>query len=220
MPPAERRALLLLLALAVAGQGVRLWLGRAGPAGPPGDVQFTVGGGSASLTAHRDSSAQAGRPLRPGERIDLDRAGAGDIARLPRVGPGLARRIVADRSARASFGTLDGLSRVPGVGDGLVAAIRDHVVFTGHPPVRDSLPVAAGREGRERHPAESAPPVDLNAASQAELERLPGVGPSLARRIIEYRGRHGSFASVDSLGAVWGIGSRTLERLRGLVTVR
>jgi competence protein ComEA len=220
VPPAERRALLLLLALAVAGQGVRLWLGRAEPAGPPGDVQFPVRGGSASLAAHRDSSAQAGLPLRPGEKVDLDRAGAGEIARLPRVGPGLARRIVADRSAHGPFGSPEGLSRVPGIGDGLMAAVRDHVMFSGRAAPRDSLPVPEGRDGAERRSAEARPLVDLNAASQAELERLPGVGPSLARRIIEYRGRHGPFASVDSLGGVWGIGPRTLERLRGMVIVR
>ena len=205
MPPAERRALLLLLALAVAGQGVRLWLGRTGPVGPPGDIQFSARGGSTSLAAHRDSSAQAGLPLGKGERIDLDRAGAGEIARLPRVGPGLAGRIVADRSAHGAFGSLEGFSRVPGVGEGLVTAVRDHVVFSGHVAPRDSL---------------ATPPLDLNAASQAELERLPGIGPSLARRIIEYRGRHGPFASVDSLGGVWGIGPRSLERLRSLLTVR
>ncbi|MFI5210257.1 MAG: ComEA family DNA-binding protein [Gemmatimonadales bacterium] len=196
---------MLLLALAVAGQGVRLWLGRAGSAGPPGDIQFSARGGSTSLAAHRDSAAQAGLPLGKGERVDLDRAGAGEIARLPRVGPGLARRIVADRGAHGAFGSLEGFSRVPGVGEGLLAAVRDHVVFSGHAAPRDD--------------SLSPPPLDLNAATEAELERLPGIGPSLARRIIEYRGRHGPFAGVDSLGGVWGIGPRSLERLKGLLIV-
>jgi competence protein ComEA len=207
VPPAERRALLLLLALAVAGQGVRLWLGRGDSTAPPGEIRLPPSGAAGSLAAHRDSSAHVDRPLRPGETIDLDRAGAGEIARLPRIGPGLARRIVDDRTTRGPFGSLEGLSRVAGVGDGLIAAVRGQVVFTGG---------ADERAAAASHPG----PLDVNAATEAELEKLPGVGPSLARRIVEYRGRHGPFAAVDSLVRVWGIGPRTLERLRGLLTAR
>jgi len=215
VPPAERRALLLLLALAVAGQGVRLWLGRGDSTAPPGEIRLPHSGGAGSLAAHRDSSAHVDRPLRPGETIDLDRAGAGEIARLPRIGPGLARRIVDDRTSRGPFGSLEGLSRVAGVGDGLIAAVRGQVVFSGGK--------AGGREGGqdERAAVASQPErLDVNAATEAELEKLPGVGPSLARRIVEYRGRHGPFVAVDSLVRVWGIGPRTLERLRGLLTAR
>ena len=61
--------------------------------------------------------------------------------------------------------------------------------------------------------------IDLNSASAAELDLLPGVGPALAARIIAYRQEHGSFASVDQLDNVKGIGPRTLERLRPLVKV-
>jgi competence protein ComEA len=207
VPPAERRALLLLLALAVAGQGLRLWPGRSDGAGPPGDVRLPLPGASQSIAAHRDSAAHADRPLGTGETIDLDRAGAGEIARLPRIGPGLARRIVADRSARGPFGSLEGLSRVPGVGDGLIAEVRKQVVFSGGRGAGDS---ASGAPG----------PLDLNQASAAELEKLPGVGPALAGRIVEYRTRQGAFAAVDSLAGVRGIGPRTLERLRDLVMVR
>lgn len=61
--------------------------------------------------------------------------------------------------------------------------------------------------------------VDLNRAGAADLDHLPGVGPVLARRILEHRARHGPFRRVDELRAVRGIGPRTLERLRPLVTV-
>lgn len=53
--------------------------------------------------------------------------------------------------------------------------------------------------------------VDLNAASRAVLESLPGVGPTLARRIVEGR----PYARVDDLLRVRGVGPRTLARLRG-----
>ena len=61
--------------------------------------------------------------------------------------------------------------------------------------------------------------LDLNGASADELELLPGIGPSLARRIVEDRARRGSFATVDDLGRIKGIGPRTLERLRPFLRV-
>jgi len=61
-------------------------------------------------------------------------------------------------------------------------------------------------------------PVSLNRASAAELETLPGIGPVLAGRIVEYRSRFGRFASVEELRAVRGVGPRLLERLKGRVT--
>jgi competence protein ComEA len=62
-------------------------------------------------------------------------------------------------------------------------------------------------------------PIDLNRASAGDLERLPRVGPALARRIVEHRDRHGPFRRVEDLRRVKGIGEKTLERLRPLVKV-
>lgn len=61
--------------------------------------------------------------------------------------------------------------------------------------------------------------LDINRASRAELELLPGIGPRLAERILARRARRGPFAEVARLTEVSGIGERTLERLRPLITV-
>ena len=61
--------------------------------------------------------------------------------------------------------------------------------------------------------------VNINTASQAELESLQGIGPAKAKAIIEYREKSGAFASVDDLAKVSGIGAGTLKQLRDAVTV-
>lgn len=66
---------------------------------------------------------------------------------------------------------------------------------------------------------ESKPRVDLNAAGPKKLEELPGVGPVLAERIVQYREEKGGFSSVDELTEVGGIGSAKLQGLKEEVTV-
>lgn len=69
-------------------------------------------------------------------------------------------------------------------------------------------------------PADAAPAlIDLNAASSAELESLPGIGPVLAQRIVQWRLDNGPFTSVEVLGEVSGIGDALMARLRPLVRV-
>lgn len=70
-------------------------------------------------------------------------------------------------------------------------------------------------------PAEGEPggKVNINTASSAELETLPRVGPAMAGRIIAWRDANGRFSSVDDLLSVTGIGDKTVEALRDLVTV-
>jgi competence protein ComEA len=62
-------------------------------------------------------------------------------------------------------------------------------------------------------------PVDLNTAGVAQLDELPGVGPVLAQRILDWRAENGRFSSVDELAEVSGIGEKVLDKLRPLVRV-
>ncbi|MDC5698665.1 helix-hairpin-helix domain-containing protein [Intrasporangium calvum] len=64
-----------------------------------------------------------------------------------------------------------------------------------------------------------AGPVNLNTADLAALDTLPGVGPVLAQRIVDWRTEHGRFSSVEELGEVSGIGDKMLSQLRPKVTV-
>ncbi|MCA9604148.1 MAG: ComEA family DNA-binding protein [Myxococcales bacterium] len=86
------------------------------------------------------------------------------------------------------------------------------------PPPRVETPPAPERSP-ERQRLLSDEPIDINAAGADDLELLPRIGPRLAARIVEERTRGGDFGSVDALTRVRGIGPRTVDRLRPLVTV-
>lgn len=62
-------------------------------------------------------------------------------------------------------------------------------------------------------------PLDVNRATPLELETLPGIGTTLAERIVNHRAAGGPFHSIDELRQVAGIGPAKLEALRGRVTV-
>lgn len=80
------------------------------------------------------------------------------------------------------------------------------------PPTAPADPAAAGTRA-------GPGPIDLNTATVAQLDTLPGVGPVTAERIVEWRTRNGSFRRVEQLREVDGIGERRFAQLRALVTV-
>jgi competence ComEA-like helix-hairpin-helix protein len=62
-------------------------------------------------------------------------------------------------------------------------------------------------------------PINLNSASAAELQQVPGIGPSTAEKILQMRKSYGAFKSVDDLLAIKGIGPKRLEKMRKYLTV-
>jgi competence ComEA-like helix-hairpin-helix protein len=203
----DRRAALVLLALALAGLAVRFVTDRTTA---PGAVAYRAAPGARpSRDSVGSQAARLGRPLVAGETVDVDRATAEELVRLPRVGPALAARIVAERDAHGPFGGLDGLGRVSGIGESTRESLRPWVTFSGR---------AVGRS-RPAGPEAGGERVQVNRASAEELERLPGVGPQLARAIVEDRARRGPFRSLEDLSRVRGIGPALLERLKGRILV-
>ncbi len=71
----------------------------------------------------------------------------------------------------------------------------------------------------DRHQEVPAEPVDVNRADEEQLQAVPGIGPSTARRIIDWRTENGRFERLEDLLNVRGIGVTTLEKLRPYVTV-
>ncbi|MFE4517765.1 helix-hairpin-helix domain-containing protein [Kitasatospora sp. NPDC056783] len=204
-------AVLLLFAVGYAVQ--HFWLARPETVAVPALA-------AAATPAPADQSVPGDGPAA------ASRAGPGPEAGDPRA-------VVVDIGGRVH---LPGLHTLPGgsrVADALRAAggplpetdtrnlnlarvLTDgEQILVGEP---GPVPVTGSGSGP---PGPSAPraPVSLNRATLEQLDTLPGVGPTLAQRILAYRSSHGSFRSLDQLRQVSGIGARTYAELRPLLTL-
>jgi competence ComEA-like helix-hairpin-helix protein len=74
----------------------------------------------------------------------------------------------------------------------------------------------AGNQAKKKPPAT---PLDINTATPAQLEQLPGIGPAAAKSIAQFRAKSGPFRRVEDLLAIRGINQRKLDQLRPYVTV-
>jgi len=153
--PAERRLVFLLLVLAVMGavgkrfqhpsSEVAAWLRQPDASGPSGargpDPRTTTPPATeperpAAEPSLATASSPPGSPSRPppeappgGGSVDPNRAGVEELVALPGIGPALAARIVADRTARGPYRTPEDLLRVPGIGPATLVRIRDRLRF-------------------------------------------------------------------------------------------
>ncbi len=85
-----------------------------------------------------------------------------------------------------------------------------------------SSPVHAKSKGAKaatKAAAEVSSPLNINTASAKDLQLLPGIGPKIAQRIVDYRAKNGPFSSVDDLKKVKGIGDKKLEKIRPFLKV-
>lgn len=211
--PGRRGAVsvLVLAVVAAAVVGLLTWRSRptavavappaVRPVGPAGGLPGGPAGAGASASRAPIVVAVAGKVRRPG------------VVSLP------AGSRVID-AVRAAGGAL------PGVDLGLLNLARrladGELVVVGGPP--GAAPAGPGGAPAAA-PADTGPagaagvPLDLNTATAEQLDALPGVGPVLAQRIVEFRTVHGGFESVDQLREVDGIGDSKFADLRSRVTV-
>jgi competence protein ComEA len=149
----------------------------------------------------------AGATEAPHARVVVDVVGAVRRPGLYRLEQGSR---IADAVARAGGATPRAvLAQV-----NLAAPLADgeQVVVPKRGALGAVLPTSGATAG-----AASTAPVQLSTATLEQLDTLPGVGPSTAQKILDYREKHGAFSSVDELDAVPGIGPKRLDQLRDLV---
>ncbi len=181
----------------------------------------TIPTATASAVGGGRSGQKADAVRRP---IDPNRATLLELDRLPGIGEATAKRIIAARPLK----DLNDLAKV--VGRKRAQQLAPLVTLRGPLEDRPSRESAKSRQSRayEQGSPNDRPerdtrvapsgrtrePVDLNRASLAELERISGVGPALARRLIMKRDSLGSFRDWSQVDAIPGVGPALLKKLK------
>lgn len=196
--------------------------------------------GAPTALAQRSSSATSDTATSP---VDVNNADLKTLETLPGVGPTLAKRIVSGRP----YQSLSDLAQVKGMGKTKANSLKGHVTFgaassstgsaktakshtkssgssTASSSEESTTPSPTGRSSTGSKPSSStrlAPgqTVDINTASAEELDKVPGIGPTKAQAIVDYRNEHGNFKSIDDIKNVHGIKEGTFSKMKDYITV-
>jgi competence protein ComEA len=215
---------------------------KAGAFGTPSDPDKTIASGSRVEVAPDGGSSvstmSGARLMTLGLLIDLNRAGAEDLEAIPGVGPVLARRIIDYRKTHGPFKKIDDLQEVSGLSPQNLQKLKPYLGL-GSPeeivPPDWEAAMALGKSASGTYiesqdgrltggkgglqPKTPGRVIDPNLASKADLETLPGIGPVLAQRIIDYRLSHGPYKKIADLRKVSGIGRKKLEKIKPYLTI-
>jgi competence protein ComEA len=207
----DRRVAGALLACVALAAGIAWWRASAAPASVPAAAPSTTSSAASTVVATSTTNAETA--------VVVDVVGA---VRAPGVvklstGARVVDAIAAVGGAKANA-DLARLNLAAVVADGARIAVP---AFGEPAPAVD--PAAVTESGVNNSTSESGGsahgPVNLNTATEADLDSLPGIGPATAAAIVADRAAHGPFAAVDDLARVRGIGDAKLAQLRDLVTV-
>jgi competence protein ComEA len=219
--------LLLVVLLAAVGFGARVAWAKAASTphvvAPSGQGSALGSRSTGSAFASSSTASGGGGPPAAGVTVHVvghvQRPGVFSMPAGSRVSDAVTRAGVRKGADLAAIN----LARPLVDGEQIRVPKPGEVVVAGAGPVGASGSGApsAGGSGTNAvgSPDGGGGPVNLNTATSAQLEALPGVGPVLAQRIIDWRTEHGRFASVDELGEVSGIGEKIFAALRPKVSI-
>lgn len=193
-----------LLAILVGTQAYQQWI----PNQPSQEISIARGESSSQLPAI-DWDASPPEPRITAH--DLNTATRADLMRVPGIGPALAEQIVRHREEHGPFATFQSLDEVPGIGPKKLESFSAYLYVAGQPA--GQIQPAIG--GALPKPAK----INLNTATQAELESLPGIGKVYAENILRRRQEVGKFRGWNDLLAVPGIGAKRLENIKQNATI-
>jgi len=159
-------------------------------------------------SAQRQAYDEQAQAIRTG-MIDLNTAGNMQLQLLKGIGDTKAEAIVAYRQANGPFSKKEDIMKVPGIGPSTYEKIKDRLELSYDTNQSVTETVRPDEKGL----------IDINRASQKELETIPGIGPVKARSIIDYRQQNGDFQDIADLILVTGIGEKTLEIMIPMITI-
>ncbi|MEA2066663.1 MAG: ComEA family DNA-binding protein [Thermotogota bacterium] len=139
------------------------------------------------------------------ELIDINMATTDQLQTLPGIGPEKSQAIIDYRQNSGPFIHIDDLTKVKGIGDATLNNIKD-LIYVEETETNKALRKSSHTK------------ININTAGVSELKRLPGIGDVLAKRIVEYRDQVGQFSSREEIMNVKGIGEKTYESIKELIT--
>jgi competence protein ComEA len=164
----------------------------------------------------------------PTAPLDLNKADFAQLRQLPEVGDKLAAAIIDCRRGRGGFGSVDELMSVPGIGRAKLERLRPWLYVEDEeapPDEPGTAPVtvtvkkpATGGTTRTRKGEGLRGVLDLNTATEDQLRQVDGLGPVLARRIVEARQKQ-PFRAVEDLLKIPFLKQKTLDKVRPYVAV-
>jgi competence protein ComEA len=177
-------------------------------------VQTTETKAKTETKAVTEKAAQAAAPVSAVGRVNLNTATQAELEGLKGIGPALAAKIIAARPFKA----VADLKNVSGISEATYDAIKGQVTVRAPRAVAQTAETKAVTEKATQAaaPVSAVRRINLNTATQAELEGLKGIGPALAAKIIAAR----PFKTVADLKNVGGISEATYDAIKGQVTVR
>ncbi|MFB7666259.1 ComEA family DNA-binding protein [Kitasatospora sp. NPDC056138] len=203
----DRRAVLgltVLLLLAVGYAVQHFWLGRPEPVSIPAAVPVASPAAAHSGADPPTSSAAGASGAGPSGAVVVVEV-AGKVRH-----PGLRTLPSGSRVSDAVSSAGGPLPETDTTGLNLARLLTDgEQIVVGAPAGQPPAAAAGGPKG----------PLSLNQATIEQLDALPGIGPTLAERIVHFRQEHGGFRSLDQLRQVSGIGARKFGELRALLTL-
>ena len=200
--PSEQKALAFVAIVVLLGGAVRVVRAGSTPAPTPLEQQALARQASAAESAASAASAGRGRKGRA-VRLARPKQGAG-----PTVVGGVVGYPVGVPSGQ----------RPPELGPNGFPPPLPRIDIDNRPNLQSRYSTVSGLRDPSRSASTRPQPVDLDRASEQEIDVLPRVGPTLARRIVGNRDSFGAFGSLEGLRRVKGMGPATLERLSQLVT--
>ena len=151
-------------------------------------------------------------------RIDLNRATRAELMQLPGVGEAPAARLEDYRREHDGFRNVEELRQIHGIGPATLERLRPWVFVSDETEEAPRGKSAAAPRTPGKKEASLKAPIDVSRAKAEDLQRLPGVGPKMAQRIIDERQKK-PFKAIEDLRRVAGIGPKTFERLKPYVVV-
>lgn len=148
-------------------------------------------------------------------KININTASNEQLQTLPRIGPKLAQAIIDYRNTHGPFKSIEKVQNVPRIGPKTFEGMKGLITVGGKKkvskpktkaPVIVPSPVKGGK-------------ININTASNEQLQTLSGIGPKTAQNIIDYRTQHGLFSKIEDIMDIPRIGPKIFEKIRDSITV-